>query len=100
MYSTHYVKERIAREKLIAEIGIGEAVATIKLDRGHPAGAELHTITTTGIIVIRNVHSGKIVTKLIARPGQVRRYFDEIAPEVEKIIQIARIHQQLMYNEM
>ena len=100
MYSSHYVKERIERERRIQQIGIGYEVATFTVDRNHPNGAELHIITSTGIIIIKNERTKKIVTKLIARPGQIRRYFSEITPEIQKIIEIAYLHQKLHYNEM
>ena len=100
MYSSHYVKERIEREKILQKIGVGQDVATFTIDRHHPNGPELHTITTTGIIIIRNEHTNKIVTKLIARPGQIRRYFVEITPEIQKIINIAYLHQKMYYNEI
>ena len=99
MYSSHYVKDRIARENLIKQIGIGRAVATVRIDRGHPAGPELHTLTTTGIIIIHNEATGKLVTKLIARPGQIRKRF-KVTPEIERIIQIAALHQSLNYNHV
>lgn len=98
MNSRHYNRDRQNREEVISKIGLGEAVVTIRVDRGHPKGPELHTITTTGIIIIRNEKSHKIVTKLIARPGQIRRYFNEVPEIIEKIIQIARIHQEMGYN--
>ena len=44
------------------------------VDRGHPNGPEIHSVTDTGIIVVHNQRTGKMVTKLIARPGQVKRY--------------------------
>ena len=64
MYSNHYVKDRIAREQLIRQIGIGKAVATVRIDRGHPNGPELHTLTTTGIIVIHNEATGKLIREV------------------------------------
>ena len=100
MYSSHYVRERIERERRIQQIGIGHEVATFTVDRNHPNGAELHTITSTGIIIIRNKCTKKMVTKLIARPGQIRRYFPEITPEIQKIIDVAYNHQKLHYNEI
>lgn len=100
MLNEHYVKERIAREKLINQIGIGTAVATFKVDRGHPHGAELHTITSTGIIVIRNAETNKLVTKLIARPNQIRRYFNKETELVKKLVAIAEIHQTKGYNKI
>ena len=48
---------------------MGNPVRTFKWDKGHPNGPELHTITDTGIIVIRNERTGKLITTLIARPG-------------------------------
>ena len=99
MYSKHYVSDRIEREKLIQKIGVGIALDTIRVDRNHKNGAELHTITSTGIIIIRNERTNKIVTKLIARPGQIKRYYDKVPKIMEKVIQIARVHQELEYNK-
>ena len=98
MTSRHYNKDRVRREKLIKEIGIGVEVETFRVDRGHKDGAELHTITTTGIIIIRNERTHKLVTKLIARPNQIKRYFPKETEVVKKVIEIARIHQSLGYN--
>ena len=94
MTSRHYNRERVMRERLIKEIGIGKEIATFRGDRGHVNGAELHTITTNGIIVIRNERTNKMITKLIARPNQIKRY----GITDKKIIEIARKHQTLGYN--
>jgi len=96
--SRHYTEDRQTREELIRQIGTGKPVATFTVDKGHRNGPELHTITTTGIIIIRNKRTNKMITKLIARPGQVRRYFTNITEEVQKIINIAREHQMMNYN--
>ena len=98
MTSKHYNKDRIEREKLIREIGIGEELKTFRVDRHHINGAELHTITSTGIIIIRNERTNKLITKLIARPNQIKRYFTEETKEVKKLMRIAREHQELGYN--
>lgn len=94
MTSRHYNRDRIIREKLIKEIGLGKEIATVRVDRGHKDGAELHTITTTGIIIIRNERTHKMVTKLIARPNQIKRY----GINDKKVLEIAREHQTLGYN--
>ena len=98
MTSKHYTEDRTNREKLIQEIGTGKPIATFVVDRGHRNGPELHTITTTGIIIIRNQRTHKMITKLIARPGQVKRYFTEITEEIQKVINLAREHEQKKYN--
>lgn len=98
MTSKHYNRDRIRREKLIKEIGLGEVIATVEVDRGHRDGAELHTITTTGIIIIRNKETQKLITKLIARPNQIRRYFPKETEIIKKTIAIAMVHQKMGYN--
>lgn len=96
--SKHYKQDRQAREAIIRQIGTGKAIATVRVDKGHPNGAELHTVTTTGIIIIRNERTGKMITKLIARPGQIRRYFTEMTEEIQRVIGIAREHELKGYN--
>lgn len=75
MTSKHYRIDRQKREEIIHQIGMGNVVASFVVDRGHENGAERHEITTTGIIVIYNNRTNKMITKLIARPGQIRRYY-------------------------
>ena len=77
MTSKHYTNDRQRREQIINQIGIGKVVASFIVDRGHVNGAERHEITNTGIIVIYNNRTNKMITKLIARPGQIKRYYKE-----------------------
>jgi len=100
MTSKHYTKDRQIREAIIRQIGLGKEVITKEVDRGHPNGAELHTVTTTGIIIIRNKRTNKMITKLIARPSQISRYFDTETKEVRELKRIAQMHKELGYNEM
>lgn len=99
MNTKHYTDDRRLREEVIQKIiGEGEEFQSFVVDRGHRNGPEIHTITTTGIIIIRNARTNKTVTKLIARPNQIRRYFNQITEETQKIIDIAFQHTQLKYN--
>lgn len=99
MNTKHYTNDRKKREELIQNvIGEGKEVETFTIDRGHRNGPELHTITTTGIIIIRNAKTKKIVTKLIARPAQIKRYFKVITEKIQKIIELAIMHTKLGYN--
>ncbi len=76
MTSKHYTKDRKAREAIIRQIGMGDIKDRFVVDRGHKNGAEIHEIRTTGIIVIYNQHTGEMITKLIARVGQIKRYYE------------------------
>lgn len=98
MTSLHYSTDRIARENLIRKIGIGNEIATFTIDRGHKNGPELHTVTSNAIIIVRNAKTNKIVTKLIARPNQIKRYFTNNKIDITEILKIAQKHQELGYN--
>lgn len=100
--SQHYKENRCNRETLISEvIREGNVVDSFVVDRGHKDGPEIHFITDTGIIVIHNQISGKMVTKLIARPGQIRRYYLAEGREVpEDIVRIAKEHFKKGYNRI
>ena len=75
MKSNHYKKDRQARETIIKDIiGYGNIIRSIEIDKGHINGAEIHKLSDTGIITIYNKNSGKLVTKLIARCGQAKRF--------------------------
>lgn len=92
--------EREERNRFIEnEIGIGNPVRTFRWDKGHPNGPELHTITDTGIIIVRNERTNKLVTTLIARPGQIYRYYiTENEDPPKDLMEIARNHESQGYN--
>ena len=97
MTSKHYEKERREREELIEMIGIGKVVDIFIIDRGHKNGPERHELTDTGIIIIYNDFTNKLITKLIARPGQIKRYYKyEKAPK--KLIEQAIKYVEMGYN--
>ena len=54
------------------------------VDTGHPAGCEIHALTDTGVVVVVNARSHRLVTMLVARPAQVRRYYEPFGEEVPK----------------
>ncbi len=58
--------------------GIGETVSGFLVDKNHVGGLEEHHLTNTGLIIVRNHRTNKFVTVLIARPGQVKRYYRSI----------------------
>mgnify|MGYP003501691119 FL=1 len=102
MVSKHYQGQRSEREKFIDEhFKYGYMVDEFIVDKGHPHGAERHCITNNGIIIIFNLNSGKLVTKLIAREGQIRRYYYNLGREPPSyLIDLARQHESLGYNHI
>ena len=95
--SLHYAKERRFRERNIQEIGEGVTYAEFIVDNGHKNGAERHVLTTNGIIIIYNARTNRLVTKLIARPGQIKRYYPEGDYPAE-IVAIALEHAKMHIN--
>ena len=101
-FTNHCKKERFRRiSKIINKIGgYGVGKYSFIIDTNHPNGNEIHTITDNGIIIIQNERTKKYVTCLIARPMQIRRYFnnDKIPTDINKIIDICFEHQKNGYN--
>ena len=93
MTSKHYSIDRKEREEVIKKIGYGIPVAEFIIDNGHRNGPTVHVITSTGIVNIYNQRTHKLVTKLVVRPGQLRRYYKNgNAPKelIEKAIENTR----------
>ena len=106
MVTKHYNNQRYKREKFIKEYlhDDGHIVDGFIVDKGHKNGLEVHSITDNGIIIIHNLNSGSLITKLIARPKQIKRYYEstgrEPPKEYRRILEIAKWHQDLGYNNI
>ena len=100
MNSRQYTRDRQNREAIITQIGVGTVIKEVVVDRGHRNGPEIHKITSTALILVYNQRSGKLVTKLIARPAQILRYYKEDEPKPTKVVELARVHARMRYNEM
>lgn len=98
MTSRHWERDRKNRKELIETIGHGNTIKIVVVDRHHKNGPEIHELSDTGIVTIFNQKTKKMITQLIARPGQIKRYFtkNEIIPN--DLLNIAKQHQQLNYN--
>jgi len=72
--TAHWTFDRIGRQSVIDRLGgDGNEIASIYWDKGHWNGAEIHTLTDNGIIIVTNARSGKVTCKKIARVGQLRQ---------------------------
>ena len=79
----------------------GRMKQAFHVDRHHPKGPEIHWVYSNGIIAITNALTKRLITVLIARPGQVARYFKAIdAPVPQDVIEKCREHFELGYNEV
>lgn len=100
--SEHYIAERKERHALIQEhIGEGNIIDSFVVDRGHPSGAEIHSVTDTAIIIISNLRTNKLITKLVARPEQLRRLYNAKGRKVpRKLLSLAYKHNIEDYNQV
>lgn len=101
--SKHYNYKRSKRERFIEKyIHDGLIIDGFIVDRGHKHGAEVHSLTDNGIIIIHNFYTGKLITKLIAKESQIKRYYEsterEKPPEYDHVLELARWHESLHYN--
>ena len=99
--SKHYSEKRYNREQFIKEhIGGGKIIKSFVVDKGHKDGLEVHYLTSTGLIIIKNKRTKKLITKLIARPQQIKRYYKASNKSPPKwLLDIAFQHQKMGYNE-
>ena len=73
--SMHWTNDRAERNAVINMLGgVGNPIFEAVVDKGHPAGPERHIVTDNAIITIKNLYTNKMVTRLIATPGQLKRY--------------------------
>ena len=103
MTSLHYNKDRYYREMFIYNYlgGNGKILDSFIVDKGHKNGAELHCVTDHGLIIVYNVHTEKMVTKLIARPWQVERlYMHTKKIPSKELLELCREHQRMCFNHL
>ena len=98
MTSRHYTRDRRDRENRIRLIGEGNTIKVAVVDKGHRNGPEIHMLSDTGIITILNQRTGKLITKLIARPGQIKRYYESENRIPAGLLDLAYEHQRLALN--
>jgi len=105
--TNHFNNRRNRVEKINRKTNdFGEPVYSFIVNCGHINGKEIHTITEKGIIIIQNAKSKNIITFLIARPGQITRYWDGLnlgLPQGDEkfdyIMRYCELHEKLGHNK-
>lgn len=99
--SDHYSEDRQDRDAFIRDvIGVGNIIDSFVVDRGHPGGAEIHSVTDTAIIIIHNQKTKKLITEIIARPEQLRRLYRGSGKKIpRKVLSLAYKHNLTRDNE-
>ncbi len=101
MVSKHYNDKRYKREKFIAEDlkGDGKVIDSFIIDKRHYKGVERHDVTDNGIVLIYNVESGKLITKLIASSRQIKRYYKDSDKDPPSwLVRLCEWRESLNYN--
>lgn len=93
---TVHESTREKRRNQALAFGDFEVLNSYVVDTGHPAGLELHTITTTAVVIIANMQKQQVITYLIARPQQLKRY----GIKDKNILKLAEEHKIYNYNEL
>lgn len=96
--ATRHIFEREYRMD-ISVVGTGRPCAGFVVDKKHRDGLEEHIIYSNALVVIRNHHTKKLITVLVARPMQIRRYYDALGFAVpSKLLDIAYKHFKMGLN--
>ena len=86
--TSHLLNDRNERlAKIINTLGgFGEPIDSFIVDTGHPNGYEIHTICSNCVIIIQNERTERLITALIARPQQIKRYYSNLNIPIPSII--------------
>lgn len=98
----HFSAERHDRDDFIHNtIGIGNILDQFIVDRGHVGGAEMHCVTDTGVIIIYNQQTRKLITELVARPAQLKRLYQNRGDKPPGwLLKLAYRNNRHRYNEV
>lgn len=100
-YSVHMLSDRENRKRKLKEIPKMEIQDAFWVNKGHPNGPEIHLITKEALILVINARTFRLCTVLVARPGQIERYYNAINKSVpERLIALARLHQWIGENQI
>ena len=103
MDSLHYNDSRYYREMFISNYlgGDGKIIDAFIVDKNHEKGKEIHCITSHGLIIVYNYKTRKMVTKLIARPQQIKRYYMNTNRQPpENVLELCLEHQRMGFNNL
>jgi hypothetical protein len=101
----HFSTDRRFRHlDILNKIGSGSLLCSFVVDKGHENGNEIHSIFSNGVIVIRNERTNRLITELIARPAQLKRYWElqgkPLPIEIAVMLPKAREYQIKGYNNL
>lgn len=99
--TTNHITKRSKRIQVANMLLLTESASLIGyyvIDTGHKNGLEVHAVYNNGIIKIYNLNTSKLVTVLIARMGQMKRYPNiEITKTMKRKL---KLHIAQGYNEI
>lgn len=101
--SAHFKYERYERKKTIEMVlGQGKCLTSFVVDKAHKNGNTIDYILDNGVVVIVNEKSKKLVTTIVPRLPQLRRYFKDgfIPQQYSSLIKIAIHNERMGYHKM
>jgi len=78
--------DRLKKWREILNEDIGNAVDTFLVDKEHWNGPEYHVITDTGLTMVYNSRTLKLISILISRPQQLKRNYEALGLKIPSII--------------
>lgn len=94
--SAHYHFERTEREQKIREIGEGTVIySTIRYDEKRQRNF-LYEITDNAILIVKATDRDCIITKMIARPSRIKKYWNE-APKSLILLAVEHTREKLYF---
>lgn len=92
---------RLKKAKNLCRQERAKIIDAFIVDKGHEDGEEIHWILSNGVILITNYYTNRLVTVLIGRVGQIKRYYREFGETPpESVLIWAQKHQKAGYNRI
>lgn len=74
--TTHLIEDRMDRVVFIAtKVGFGEIVEEFYIEDNH--GKHYECVTSTGVIIIKDLSKKVVVTMFVGRMGQIKRLYGD-----------------------
>lgn len=101
--TSHWRYDRQERHnKIMTNIGDGKLIQAFLVDTGHTNGMEVHNVFDNGVVLIQNYRTNLVVTEIVARAPQIRRYWEGVGlrygVEVVRACNKAKMHEANGWN--
>ena len=98
----HWQNDNPNRKNYVQSQKSSTPLRAFVVDKGHKNGAEVHVVHDNATIYIFNRRTHRKITVLVARPGQIRRYWNKgwVPADIKPLLNLAFENQKQELNQL